>query len=69
MKRLAPAVIAAALALLPRASWACAVCFSGTDAYREAFATTGIFLTLMPLIMVGGGALAVYRMNKNASQS
>ncbi len=42
--------------LTPRAASACAVCFSGTDETRMAFMLTTIFLTALPLAMVGSFA-------------
>ena len=42
-----------ALLLAPRLSQACAVCFSGSDEYRLAFSVTTVFLTALPLVMIG----------------
>ncbi len=39
--------------LAPEASDACAVCFSGRDENRLAFTTTTVFLTALPLVMIG----------------
>ena len=45
----------ALLAWTPRASWACAVCTSGTeDSNRLAFILTTALLSFLPLLMVGG---------------
>ncbi len=39
----------------PRASWACSVCMTGReDDNRIAFITTTVFLSLLPLAMLGG---------------
>lgn len=54
------AVVRAALAavllllLLPDAAWACPVCFDPREENRVAFLATTIFLSLVPLGMVGG---------------
>jgi hypothetical protein len=45
----------AAVALLPDVVHACAMCFSGPEESRRAFAVTAAFLTLLPLGMVAGG--------------
>jgi hypothetical protein len=51
------AVLAATAALLaPRAALACAVCFSGAENSRIAFLVTTIFMTALPLVLVGGFA-------------
>ena len=42
-----------ALLLAPQLADACAVCFSGTDDTRQAFTATTVFLTALPLVMVG----------------
>ncbi len=34
---------------------ACAVCFDATEANRWAFIFTTVFLSLLPLTMIGGG--------------
>jgi hypothetical protein len=46
----------AALALMavPNAAWACSVCYSANEGNRWAFFTTTVFLSLLPLAMVGG---------------
>ena len=38
----------------PATSHACAVCFSGSDESRLAFILTTVFLTFLPLAMIGG---------------
>jgi hypothetical protein len=52
----AAAVLAAVAAVvaLPDAAHACAMCFSGPEESRKAFAVTAAFLTLLPLGMVAG---------------
>ena len=40
---------------------ACAVCFGDDSNSREAFYTTAIALSVLPLVMIGGGAFAVHR--------
>ena len=42
-----------ALLLAPQLADACAVCFSASDENREAFTVTTVFLTVLPLVMVG----------------
>ncbi|MFQ5514580.1 MAG: hypothetical protein ACE5FG_09070 [Myxococcota bacterium] len=40
--------------LLPRSAAACAVCFSATEQSRQAFLGTTIFMSALPLALVGG---------------
>jgi hypothetical protein len=50
---------AGALAVVwsPRIGWACSVCTAGRDeANRVAFIATTAFLTILPLLMIGGVA-------------
>ena len=47
------AVVATAILWAPQQSDACAVCFSATDEYRDAFMITTALLTALPLLMVG----------------
>ncbi len=49
------AVLLLALGLLPEAAEACSVCFSATEQNRTAFIVTTVFLSVLPLAMVGGG--------------
>ena len=42
------------LALAPTLAHACAVCFDSSDKNRAAFFATAIFLSLLPLGMIGG---------------
>lgn len=55
LRTLAAACVAALLAAAPRAAEACAVCGAGRDEEnRAAFLLTTAFLSLLPLVMVGG---------------
>ena len=49
------------LAVLPRAALACPVCFGGDADNRAEFIGTTLFLTLLPLLMIGGLALFLWR--------
>ena len=40
---------------------ACSVCFGGETETRQAFYTTALALTVLPVIMIGGGAYALHR--------
>lgn len=44
----------AAVLATPTAAYACPVCFDANEANRTAFIVTTIFLSLLPLAMVGG---------------
>lgn len=62
-----PIAIAALLALLllaPGLAEACSVCFSGQDANRLAFTITAVFMTFLPLIMIGGTVYWLSRLAK-----
>ncbi len=50
-------VLLLALLLAPQLSQACAVCFSSNDQNRLAFAVTTVFLTVLPLVMIGSFVL------------
>ena len=50
-------VLLVALLLAPQLSQACAVCFSSNDQNRLAFAVTTVFLTVLPLVMIGSFVL------------
>jgi hypothetical protein len=39
---------------LPGLADACAVCFEASDENREAFTITTVFMTTLPLLMIGG---------------
>lgn len=43
---------------------ACAVCFSSTEESRVAFYITTVFLTMLPVIMLIGGAIWVRNLQK-----
>lgn len=44
----------AATTLLPAVAYACPVCFDANEANRTAFIATTVFLSLLPLSMIGG---------------
>ncbi len=44
----------AALMLLPQSAWACSVCFSAKEGTRMAFIVTTVFMSLLPLGLIGG---------------
>jgi len=50
-----------AVAALPEAAHACAVCFDASDENREAFLLTTAFLSVLPLGMVAGTGLWIRR--------
>ena len=56
MKRWAwvPVLTSALLALLPDVAHACPVCFDPREENRVAFLATAVFMSLIPLGMVGG---------------
>jgi len=55
LRSVAVALLAGSLTLLPRASIACAVCFTGkNDESRVAFILTTALLTLLPPLLIGG---------------
>ncbi len=43
---------------------ACAVCFSGSDHSRWAYIGTTFFLSLLPLSLIGGVALWIWRLSR-----
>lgn len=45
-----------ALALLTDAAWACPVCFDPTAQNQTAYLASTIFMSLLPLAVIGGGA-------------
>lgn len=62
MRRAAGVLTAlAAVALLPEAAHACAVCFDANSEIRWSFLATTIFLSLLPLGMVAGTGLWIRR--------
>jgi len=50
--------------VVPAAAHACAVCFSGSPRTRLAFFDTMIFLSAVPLGIIGGGVLWLRRQAK-----
>lgn len=52
-----PVVVLALLAALPETAYACPVCFDPREENRLAFLATTIFMSLVPLGMVGGMGL------------
>ena len=61
MRAWLPALVASLVLLVPEASDACAVCFSGEDENREAFTNTTILLTFLPLVMIGSVVGGIWR--------
>ncbi len=57
MRFLLSGVLLVALLLAPQLGQACAVCFSSNDENRLAFAVTTVFLTALPLVMIGSFVL------------
>ena len=55
------ASVVALLLLVPEAAHACPVCFDASDENRQAFLATTVFLSLLPLGMVGGVGLWMRR--------
>ena len=53
MSRLLPLLALAAL-LVPELADACAVCFSASEESRGAFVITTIFLSVLPVALIGG---------------
>lgn len=60
-RRLVPAIAAALLGLTPRVLQACAVCFDARDQNRVAFLATTVFMSLLPLGMIGALGLWLRR--------
>ena len=58
-----------ALLLVPEAAHACPVCFDASDENRQAFLATTVFLSLLPLGMVGGVGLWMRRRVKQLGES
>ncbi len=52
---------------VPAPVWACAVCFDAADETRQAFVDTTIFLTALPLLLMGAGGYWVYRTTVQSS--
>ena len=49
---------------LPRAAYACAVCFSGTEESLQAYYITTAFLTLLPVFMLASIGYWIYRKHR-----
>ena len=49
------ALTALALSALPAAAWACPVCFDPTAQNQTAYLASTIFMSLLPLALIGGG--------------
>jgi hypothetical protein len=64
MKAFAALALAVLLWLAPAVAGACAVCGFGEDRSREAYLTTTLFMTLLPLAAVGGFAWWLWRRSK-----
>jgi len=64
--------LATAIALLPMAAWACAVCFEGDDALARGLNMSILFLMSMPFAIFGSIFGTVYitykRAQRHASQ-
>ena len=50
---------------LPRAAYACAVCFSGTEESLQAYYLTTVFLTLLPVLMIVSIGYWIYRKHRD----
>jgi hypothetical protein len=57
MRRLLPISCLLAVTVLPGAAHACAACGAGVDRNRAVFLFTTIFLSLLPLALLGAGLL------------
>jgi len=60
VKRLAP-LAALGVWLAPAVALACPVCFDQDAPAREAYLATTVFLSLVPLALIGGLAFALHR--------
>lgn len=52
-----PLVVFLLATLVPAVAYACPVCFDANEANRTAFIATTVFLSLLPLSMIGGVVL------------
>ena len=59
---------AAIMTYAPTLAHACAVCFDSEDNNRQAFVDTTIFLTILPLLMLGLGIYLVVRRVRKAER-
>jgi len=60
----APLLALAAVLATPAVAYACPVCFDANEANRTAFILTTIFLSLLPLGMVGGIAYWIRQLTR-----
>lgn len=68
MNRLAP-FAALGVWLLPAVALACPVCFDQDAPAREAYLATTIFLSLVPLALIGGLAFVLHRRAKDRAET
>lgn len=62
LRLLVPRALALLVVVSPSVAQACAVCFSGrSDEQREAFLATTVFLTFLPLALLGFAVWAFVR--------
>lgn len=54
-------VLYIAIAIAPQPAFACAVCFVSKKENLMAFFGTGVLLSLLPFVLIGGIALWLYR--------
>ena len=66
LSKLVYAVLGSVLLALPRAAAACSVCMSGReDENRLAFILTTVFLTFLPLTLIGASVLWIRRKSRD----
>jgi hypothetical protein len=58
--------IAIAIAIAPHPAFACSVCFVAKRENLIAFFGTGVLLSLLPFILIGGIALWLYRLARSS---
>jgi hypothetical protein len=61
MRHLSGVAVLAWLGLTPHAALACSVCYSANDGNRLAFLLTTIFLSFLPLGIIGGVVYWLWR--------
>jgi hypothetical protein len=54
-----------ATSLIQKPVWGCAVCGVATEASRQAFMYSTAFLSLIPLLMIGGIAYYLFWLNRH----